>query len=196
MRRFPLLALSAVLFALPVFADEPKATPKEGVLPTGADGKPLNFDFETGTLKDWTAEGDAFKNQPIKGDAVAKRRPDMKSAHQGDYWIGTYENDGDKPQGTLTSVPFKVTQPWASFLIGGGARPHLIPAWLRWDDQTVRQIAEGIHNESAFELLPILGDALEEAGCSEPGILDHCRGTEHPSGSCWVVDLIRSGQIS
>ena len=67
-----------------------------GVLPVGADGKPLNLDFETGTLKDWTAEGDAFTGQPIKGDNVAARRPDMKSEHQGDYWIGTYEKLGDK----------------------------------------------------------------------------------------------------
>src|SRR6202790_4194472 len=103
MHRFPLLALFAALLFLPAFADEPKvaATPKEGVLPGAGDGKPLNLDFETGTLKDWTAEGDAFKGQPIKGDTVAKRRDDMKSQHQGNYWIGSYENDGDKPQGTL-----------------------------------------------------------------------------------------------
>ena len=95
-----------------------------GVLPVGADGKPLNLDFETGTLKDWTAEGDAFKDQPIKGDTVFARRSDSHSRHQGQYWIGGYEKYTDKPQGTLTSVPFKVTHPWASFLVGGG--PHLM----------------------------------------------------------------------
>src|SRR5438132_90988 len=72
----------------------------QGVLPVGADGKPLNLDFETGTLKDWTAEGDAFKGQPIKGDTVVKRRNDMKSRHQGQYWIGGYEIHQDKAQGT------------------------------------------------------------------------------------------------
>src|SRR5215470_8675345 len=97
-------------------------TPPEGALPIGADGKPLNLDFETGTLKDWVAEGSAFQGQPIKGDTVAPRRGDMKSDHQGQFWIGGYEKFGDKPQGTLTSVPFKVTHPWASFLVGGG--PH------------------------------------------------------------------------
>lgn len=56
-------------------AQPPKADPNEvGVLPLGADGKPLNLDFETGDLKDWTAEGDAFKGQPIKGDTVFARR--------------------------------------------------------------------------------------------------------------------------
>src|SRR5262249_46925931 len=98
------------------------APPDEGTLPLGDDGKPLNLDFETGTLKDWTATGDAFAGQPIKGDTVAPRRGDMKSRHQGNYWIGTYERKGDKPQGTLTSVPFRITHDWASFLVGGG--PH------------------------------------------------------------------------
>ncbi len=93
-----------------------------GVLPLGADGKPLNLDFETGDLKDWTLEGEAFKGQPIKGDTVNPRRGDSHSRHQGQYWIGGFEKLQDKPVGTLTSVPFKVTHPWASFLVGGG--PH------------------------------------------------------------------------
>ncbi len=112
-----LIVLSSVLGQ-----DAPKPMQPMGVLPLGADGKPLNLDFETGDLRDWTATGEAFKGQPIKGDTVAKRRPDMKSEHQGQYWIGTYERDGDKPQGTLTSAPFKVTHRWAAFLVGGG--PH------------------------------------------------------------------------
>src|SRR5579859_3808711 len=85
-----------------------------GIRPVGADGRPLNFDFETGTLQDWKAEGAAFAGQPIKGDTVAARRGDMKSQHQGQFWIGGYELHGDKPEGTLTSKAFKVTHPWAT----------------------------------------------------------------------------------
>ena len=98
------------------------ADPADGVLPNGKNGKPLNLDFETGTLKDWTAEGKAFEDQPILGDTVAARRGDNKSEHQGKYWIGGFEKHGDKPTGTLTSVPFTVTHAWGSFLVGGG--PH------------------------------------------------------------------------
>src|SRR6185295_15449421 len=94
-----------------------------GIRPVGADGKLLNLDFETGDLRDWTATGDAFNGQPIKGDTVARRRVDMKSEHQGEYWIGSFERAGDKPQGTLTSASFKITQPWASFLIASGKTP-------------------------------------------------------------------------
>ena len=93
----------------------------EGIKPVGANGKVLNLDFETGTLRDWTATGSAFEKQPIHGDTVAKRRADMKSSHQGDYWIGTFENSGDEAQGTLTSSPFAVAHPYASFLVAGGS---------------------------------------------------------------------------
>src|SRR5688572_20859031 len=101
--RCDLLTLAAAA-ALAISAH---AAESPGVLPTGPDGKPLNLDFEQGSLKDWTASGDAFANQPVRGDTVAKRRQDMKSGHQGEYWIGTFEHDlGDKAQGTLTSAPF------------------------------------------------------------------------------------------
>lgn len=118
MRRFAPLAALLLVLAAALSAQNP--ADDVGVLPVGGDDKPLNLDFETGTLKDWTAEGDAFKGQPIKGDTVFPRRKDSKSQHQGQYWIGTFERAGDKPQGTLTSVPFKITHPWASFLVGGG----------------------------------------------------------------------------
>jgi len=89
MPRMRLAAILVGLAALCVGAAQLPATPPEGILPVGPDGKPLNLDFETGTLKDWKAEGEAFAKQPVKGDTVAPRRSDMKSQHQGQYWIGT-----------------------------------------------------------------------------------------------------------
>jgi putative membrane-bound dehydrogenase-like protein len=109
----------------------------EGVLPKAADGRELNFAFETGTLQDWTATGDAFKGQPVKGDTVAPRRPTMKSQHQGEYWIGTFEVAKDAPTGTLTSVPFKVTHSFASFLIGGGSSEQTRVELVRSADKKV-----------------------------------------------------------
>ena len=92
-----------------------------GSLPLGKDGKPLNLDFENGDLRDWKAEGDAFEGQPIKGDSVKVRRGDMASGHTGNFWVGSYEAKGDNARGVLASVPFKVTQPWASFRVAGGS---------------------------------------------------------------------------
>jgi len=168
MHRLSALVVSAAVLLFPAFAAEPEKappkTPPEGVLPVGADGKPLNLDFETGTLKDWTAEGDAFKGQPIKGDTIAKRRKDMKSEHQGDYWIGTYERDGDKPQGTLTSVSFKVTHPWASFLVGGGPWPETCVELVRADTKEVFSRTSGVEEENlrrvAVDLTPVMGKEI------------------------------------
>lgn len=61
------------------------------------------------------------------------------------------------------------------------------PVWLT---SAVQQLAAAIYEERAFDRMPILGDAMEEAGCSNADILCHCRQPgEHVRG-CWVVDLI------
>jgi hypothetical protein len=62
--------------------------------------------------------------------------------------------------------------------------------WLTWNDGTVRSVAQAIYDDRAFDRLPILADALEDAGCDNADILTHCRsGGEHVRG-CWVVDLL------
>lgn len=99
----------------------PPLKPAASIKPTGEDGRVLNLDFEAGSLKDWTATGTAFDGMPAKGDAVNRRRADMVSGHRGEHWVGSYESHGDRAVGTLTSVPFAVTQPYASFLVGGGS---------------------------------------------------------------------------
>jgi hypothetical protein len=70
-------------------------------------------------------------------------------------------------------------------------RPVAInPAWVAWNDGTVQKIAQAIYDERAFDRMPILADALEEAGCTNQDMLAHCRsGGEHVRG-CWAVDLI------
>jgi hypothetical protein len=76
-------------------------------------------------------------------------------------------------------------------LFGNPFRPvHLDPAWLAWEDGTVRKLAEGIYQDQAFDRLPVLADALEEAGCADEQVLAHCRaGGPHARG-CWLLDLL------
>lgn len=99
-------------------APNPNPAPN-GVLPAGKDGHALNLDFEKGDLTDWTAKGDAFSKQPMLGDVVNARRNDYKSNHAGRFWVGTYEVTKDFGVGSLTSASFKVTHPWAAFLVAG-----------------------------------------------------------------------------
>jgi hypothetical protein len=66
----------------------------------------------------------------------------------------------------------------------------LEPVWLSWNDAIIPKLAQAIYNDRVFDRLPILADALEEAGCNDADILNHCRQPgEHVRG-CWVVDLI------
>jgi hypothetical protein len=76
-------------------------------------------------------------------------------------------------------------------LLGNPFRPAALdPAWLVWNDGTVAKLAATIYDERRFADLPILADALEDAGCADAAILAHCRGGgEHVRG-CWVVDLL------
>ncbi|MCA9249284.1 MAG: hypothetical protein KDA42_19315, partial [Planctomycetales bacterium] len=119
-----------------------------GIQPTDAEGRLLNLDFETGTLADWTAEGEAFADQPIEGDTVHPRRNDMKSEHQGDFWIGGYEKLQDAPTGTLTSKPFPVTHRWATFLFNGGEHNETRAEIVRADSQQVVYKTSGQNTEN------------------------------------------------
>jgi hypothetical protein len=61
---------------------------------------------------------------------------------------------------------------------------------LAWEGGVVRRLAEAIYEDRAFEHLPVLGDALEDAGCRDDAVLSHCRGCgEHVRG-CWVLDAV------
>lgn len=60
----------------------------------------------------------------------------------------------------------------------------------RWQTSTVVELAHTIYDHKAFERLPLLADALMDAGCDSEDILNHCRQqAEHVRG-CWVVDLL------
>lgn len=59
-----------------------------------------------------------------------------------------------------------------------------------WLTSSVLDLATGIYEDRAFDRMPILADALMDAGCANDDILQHCRtGGPHVRG-CWVVDLL------
>jgi hypothetical protein len=76
-------------------------------------------------------------------------------------------------------------------LLGNPFRPVEANAgWLAWHDGTIPKLAQVIYGERRFQELPILADALEDAGCANEELLQHCREPgEHVRG-CWVIDLL------
>lgn len=59
-----------------------------------------------------------------------------------------------------------------------------------WFTSTVRGLAVHMYESRDFSTMPILGDALQDAGCDHDLILGHCRGTKPHARGCWVVDAI------
>jgi hypothetical protein len=67
-------------------------------------------------------------------------------------------------------------------------RVHFDPAWARAHGGNAAQIARAIYDDRAFDRLPVLADALMDAGCTDAAVLDHCRGPGPHVRGCWVVD--------
>jgi hypothetical protein len=76
-------------------------------------------------------------------------------------------------------------------------RPAFDSSWQSWNDGIIPKLAQAIYDERELPAgtldgsrLLILADALEEAGCTNADILDHCRRQgEHVRG-CWVINLL------
>jgi hypothetical protein len=87
-------------------------------------------------------------------------------------------------------------------IFGNPFRPVTIdPTWRSWNNGTTVQLAQTIYDERDLPSghldagrLAILGDALEDDGCTNADILTHCRQPgEHVRG-CWALDLVLNKQ--
>lgn len=99
---------------------------------------------------------------------------------------------------------------WASYLAGGssgraGQERELQGPLLRdvignpfrpasfdpvWRTEAVVGLGRGMYESSDFGPMPVLADALEDAGCAAPDLLAHCRAADPHIRGCWVVDLV------
>lgn len=105
-----------------------------GQLPEN-DRRTLNLSFETGSLQDWTAQGEAFTI--ISGDSSALHDADMRLGQTGKYFVTSGGTKNHQATGTLMSVPFEVTQPFASFQVSGGALQDTRVELVRSDNDSV-----------------------------------------------------------
>ena len=73
-------------------------------------------------------------------------------------------------------------------IFGNPFRPVAFDA--AWRTDTAVSLARGMYESRDFGAMPILADALQDAGCDSDDVLDHCRGPEPHVRGCWVVDLV------
>lgn len=64
------------------------------------------------------------------------------------------------------------------------------PRDASWFSPTAVAIAQGIYDDKAFDRLPILADALQDAGCENDDILNHLRSDGPHVKGCWALDLV------
>lgn len=98
------------------------------------------------------------------------------------YWHNEYPWPKLKEESDRISCCFirEVLNPFSS--------PLVEPSWLTSD---VLALTCGIYEERAFDRMPILADALQDAGCTNEDVFSHCRDANqtHARG-CWIVDLL------
>jgi hypothetical protein len=101
---------------------------------------------------------------------------------------GSGHSWGTPPWVEAQQVAAKYLHGLVTDVIGNPFWPTVFdPSWRTSDTAGV---AGGMYESRDFAAMPILGDALEDAACDNPDILDHCRGPGPHVRGCWLVDLV------
>jgi hypothetical protein len=190
-------------------ADDPVRKAAAELLMSRAEVPTFGYEFRSGkfprSVKQWLRKHQAYPEVDLRTAGKASNCPIVKrvvnAAHLAYHAHGffhyfldppTQDGFGDHLLDHIASEP-DWPGPWLIHeVLGNPFRPlpPLPPAVLAWNERLVSRLAAAIYEEKAFDRMPILADALEEAGCSEAAILRHCRQkSEHVRG-CWVVDAL------
>ena len=156
--------ISVVLLGLPV--------------PTGASELAV-------ALETWADTGDA--GEPIReyqAYGVALADADARAALRGATALPDEVDEADGRAAAKAGVVSALRE-----VFGDPFRP--VTFSTAWRTDTAVSIARQMYDSRDFSAMPILADALQDAGCDEEQVLTHCRdaGGMHVRG-CWVVDLV------
>jgi hypothetical protein len=104
-------------------------------------------------------------------------------------WVRGVDSPGRRAAGQAAAqVEYQAQADLFRDIIGNPFRPvTLDPAWRTG---TAASLAEGMYESRDFSPMPILADALQDAGCDNEDMLGHCRGDGPHVRGCWVVDLL------
>lgn len=90
---------------------------------------------------------------------------------------------------TIAGPGFATTDAVIAEFFGNPHRPATFPP--EWCTDTVALLAKQIHEVREFSAMPILADALQDAGCDNEDILNHCRDPKQVHvHNCWVLELV------
>ncbi|HEY1065334.1 MAG TPA: hypothetical protein VGE52_04465 [Pirellulales bacterium] len=145
------------------------------------------FSTAAGAVRElvWMKQRDAFSSAILAADLAATARAIVR------------QSEGGRPTHTVDDAIFSHEQVAQTALLRDALGNPFRNSTLRaeWLSATVVAIAETIRNNRDHRLLPILGDALEEAGCSDDEFLSHCRNPGEHIAGCWVVSSILEQRV-
>ena len=109
-----------------------------------------------------------------------------KASEEGSYWAGAAQ------AGTTTGAVWLAVREHQARLqrdiFGNPYRPAAF--FSEWRTDTAVAIARGMYESRDFSTMPILADALQDAGCDNDDILNHCRSEGIHVRGCWLADLV------
>jgi hypothetical protein len=140
----------------------------------------------------YKAAGDESADRDNGRDVAKRYAAAMERVEREEEYAGYRESD---VRGQRERADLKALGRFLLELCGNVCSPPVLdPAWLTRD---VVALAESIESQGTFESMPILNDALLDAGCNSRAVLRHCRGllehedqpNQHAPG-CWVIAAI------
>jgi len=175
--RFLAVAYARFLESQPDFADAKHVSHLGEEV---AEGRRTLDELWDDRVRGWGYDGDwSIANLVLAGDEQ------IEMAFRKAWWFA-------EDRGRRAGVGVGDRQPMARSLIlcvlGNPFRPvSFSPAW---QTSTAIALAGQMYESRDFSAMPILADALQDAGCDSDDILGHCRGPGPHVRGCWVVDLV------
>ena len=168
--------------------------------------RPASGGRDVRAVRGWPRDGGGTPGGARRGRRHVRRhrghhrRP--RPSRSRPFATGAVVPDGGRSSAGIAAVAAEARSDWGTAweqakqlhcrlfrdVFGNPFRPvTLDPSWLT---PSVRLLAEDIYADRAFDRLPILSDALQDAGCENDDILSHCLGGGPHVLGCWVVDLV------
>jgi hypothetical protein len=135
----------------------------------------------TGKVWSWAARAAAEAASPDAGQAVSATASAVERAAI--EWAMELQD----PKAVARVAGAAVRTDLVRDLFGNPFRPVAFDPF--WRSPAVVGLASSIYEEHTFDQLPLLADALTDAGCADDELLVHCRSAGTHARGCWAVDL-------
>ena len=154
----------------------------------------------------WSSVGEGFQGEPtVRPQAAMDAAEALLTGHR-EALLARFRTTQPVPVNPLVRFSFIRGRAWLASphvfeadvqrdllrCVGGNPFRSCAPAAdvLAWNHGLIPELARQIYDERRFDEMPILADALEDAGCTDDFIHSHARSTQHARGCC-LLDAIR-----